>query len=201
MTVARWKRLYDSDRFNLKYPSEHAIRFLHRHSAQTPNVCSLALDIGCGAGRHLRLMREMGYQAYGLDCAENALRWDRANSLSVVIRDFTDIGFADNLFDVALAYGVFYYGTPTDMRMAVNEMHRVLRPGGQGLVKTRTPHDWRALGIPAGEPEHGMAMTFLQEDEIADVFARFASVSVELTETSSQARKRWDSDWLITVTK
>jgi SAM-dependent methyltransferase len=139
-------------------------------------------------------MADFGFSTVAVDSSASAI----AASLP---RRHARSSVREGLFDIALAYGVFYYGTRDDMQAAVNEMHRVLRPGGHGFVKTRTIHDWRAAGIPEGEPEHGMEMTFLAKDDIPRVYAAFSTVTFETTATSFHQRERWDSDWLIQVTK
>jgi ubiquinone/menaquinone biosynthesis C-methylase UbiE len=83
----------------------------------------------------------------------------------------TDLPFESDVFDAAVAYGVFYYGTRAEMRKAIGELHRVLKPGGQAFVVLRTTDDYRYGKGEALEPD-----TFLLE------IAR-------------------NSDWLITVRK
>ena len=202
-TETSWDALHQDIRHRLVYPSEHVIRWLDGLPGTT------ALDIGCGHGRHTRLLRQQGWDVYGVDASREAAwrtaRWFPADRIRHARMDA--LPFADDTFDIALAYGVFYYGTPDQADRAIAELLRVLKPGGQALVKVRTDRDWRAahlanglLNIP-GEPEDGMTMHFLNGQDIERVYEAFTDVIYELTETTSRERTRRDSDWLITVTR
>lgn len=153
-----------------------------------------ALDIGCGAGRHLDLMDDFGLKTTGVDFSKNTRHGHHG--------DMRALPFDSETFDLALAYGVFYYGSRSDMEQAIAEMHRVMRPGGHGFVCLRSPGDWRCqFGIEEGDPEHGMEMTFVSGPEIPELFGAFSSVAFEWSEWSAKGRTHTNSDWLIQVTK
>lgn len=208
MTATAWDALHQQARHRLEYPSEHVVRFLAgveldpdaRHHA-------LAVDIGCGSGRHAQLLTQFGFQTSACDVSDAAVKttrkmWSFAPRF-VEQAPMTALPYGDDLFDVALAYGVFYYGTLSEHSQAVMEMHRVLRPGGQGFVCVRTTDDWRATTPAAlkGEPEDGMLMHFLYEEDIAPLYGVFSEVTYERTETTTGERTRTNSDWLLTVRK
>ncbi len=199
--MSDWETLHTQNRQKLRYPSEHVIRFLSRL-----HHVGVALDIGCGHGRHVSLLQDFTDYAEACDSSQAAADWcTAATGIHADVGDMTDLPYAADNFDTAIAYGVFYYGTTTDHRDAAAELHRVLRPGGHALIKTRTSRDWRItnpkiLHNPQ-EPEHGMTMNFLPATAIPDVYAAFTSVQYELTETTTHQRTRTNSDWLITVTK
>ncbi len=207
--TAAWDALHQQARHQLMYPSEHVVRFL---SAVKKPHGKHAIDIGCGNGRHSVLMLDYGLHVEGVDVSATAVAaaaardFDSESSvglpLAVSEASMTGLPF-DERFDVAVSYGVFYYGLLADHAQAVMEMHRVLRPGGQGFVCVRTPTDWRATTPAAlkGEPEEGMVMHFVYEEDIASLYGVFSEVTYELTETTTGDRSRTSSDWLITVTK
>lgn len=190
MTVT-WDRLYQDRRHQLRYPSEHVVRFL---ASQPPG---LAIDIGCGWGRHMQVMRELGFEAFGTDASLQAA----LNVPGAVHAPMTDLPYPDDTFDVAVSWGVFYYGTPAEHDRAIAEMHRVLRPGGSALVCVRTDRDWRRTGIPDWEVESGLTMHYTREDDIEPLYAAFSVVSWERCEWTTHSMARRNSDWLITVTK
>lgn len=206
MTAAAWDALHRDPRHRLEYPSEHVVRWLA--GLERVDDFPLALDIGCGGGRHLAVMEKFGYSAVGCDPSTGRLD----GSTQITRGDMRSLPFRSDSFALALAYGVFYYGTRADHEQAVAEMHRVLRPGGKAFVSVRTTYDWRfantrrvnattfALDLP-GEPEHGMALDFLTEYEARTMYGRFSQVSLELTETTTRGGTRCDSDWLISLTK
>jgi len=189
--VSDWDKLYEDPRFDLQVPAEQVVRFLN---ALTPK--GEALDIGCGTGRHLKLLRDLGWEATGVDSSPKAAAKARAS-----VAEMTKLPFKNSRFDVALAHGVFCYGTIADHEQAVSELHRVLKPGGTALVRTRTTSDWRTSGTGNGDAEAGMKMNFLPEPMVNGLYGRFSKVRYEWIEWTEDDRGRKNSDWLITVVK
>lgn len=191
-TVAAWDRLYTDERFRLKVPSEDVVRFL-----ATLEPDGEALDIGCGAGRHLLLLQEMGWEAVGVDASKEAVRrCERAE-----LADMTRLPFDDARFQVAVAYGVFCYGALVDHVKAAAELHRVLAPKGRAFVCVRSNWDWRSTSLTSADPEAGMEMNFLTEAMLLDIYGRFGEFRYEWREWTTDNRRRRNSDWLITVEK
>src|SRR5262245_17553475 len=92
------------------------------------------LDVGCGEGRFCRMLRAEGVQAIGIDPTEALL--DRARS-SDPEGDYRTgraeaLEFADERFDLVVSY-LSLIDIP-DYRAAIDEMHRVLKPGGSLLI-------------------------------------------------------------------
>ena len=181
-------------------------------------VPSRFLDIGAGAGRHMKLASELGFEPYGIDVSPVGLRHAHQRLRAVKIRHelaqasmFT-LPFADGSFGVVLSFGVFCYGTSDEMRRAINEARRVLVRGGRLFAVLRTTQDYRFGKGEQIEPatfrlkikdtnEYDTVQHFVAEQEIGIYFAEFSSVSFEKTETTLANRTRLDSDWLITAGK
>jgi SAM-dependent methyltransferase len=201
-TITRWDNLHRQKRHQLRYPSEHVVRWLAGLQIEVRGKPS-ALDIGCGGGRHMRVLEEFGFQPAGVDISEAALR--QTLDWTVWAADMCHLPYHDETFDVALAFGVFYYGTTDDHKQAISELYRVLKPGGHALVVTRTLSDSRSHGefervVTEGD-EAGMTMNFTAQEDIRRNYRLFSRVSYERTETTRDNRKWEDSDWLISVTK
>jgi ubiquinone/menaquinone biosynthesis C-methylase UbiE len=88
------------------------------------------LDVGCGTGHHLARLRERGYNVAGVDGSAEMLEHARRNNPGCELRagDVDALPFEDNRFDVTLCVEVLRY--LADPQKCVNEMARVLRPGG-----------------------------------------------------------------------
>jgi SAM-dependent methyltransferase len=198
VTAVLWDELHTDARHRLRYPSEHVVRFL---AGLRPG--GNGLDVGCGMGRHLRLLEEQGFVAHGVDASLEAVAFcrDLAPVGGVCRASMTALPYPAGLFDVAVAYGVFYYGSRWDGERAVSELWRVLRPGGSAFVCVRSDRDWRVHGVQEGEPEHGMELHFMSEGDVVLAYRDFGSVRFELAETTTRGRARTNSDWLVTVTK
>lgn len=176
------------------------------------------LDIGAGAGRHMRLASELGFEAHGVDTSLKGLRHIKQLSCDMrlapraVQGSMLALPFADESFAAALSFGVFYYGTANELKIAIAEAHRVLAPNGMLLVVLRSTDDYRfGKGEELAENTFRLSITetnecntiqhFLRANDIPEYFKRFSQLGFEKTETSSANRTRVDSDWLITVKK
>ncbi|MFT7517032.1 MAG: ubiquinone/menaquinone biosynthesis C-methylase UbiE [Myxococcota bacterium] len=98
-----------------------------------------ALDIGCGQGYGLQLaIKRFGLSSIdGIDIDERMLDLSAAKTKAltqVTLRQesATNISATDNSYDIAFDYQVLHH--ITDWRAAVNEIHRVLKPGAQLLI-------------------------------------------------------------------
>lgn len=100
------------------------------------------IDVGCGWGRHTRLLHDAGHDITGLDLSAPLLRMMPA-PLPRVAGDMLDLPFADEACDVVLnlatSLGLFL----EDGRAltALREMRRVLRPGGRLLLEGMNADD------------------------------------------------------------
>jgi len=215
-----WDALHRQSRFRPRYPNEHVVRFLRSLQVESSSggLPVSAVDIGCGGGRHTVLLADLGFAVAGTDISSESLEFTRAalvgagHQARLVVAPMTELPFEDATFEVAISYGVFYYGTSADGRQAVAELHRVLKPGGRAFVVVRSDRDYRFGKGTMLEPgtflldidetnEQGMTVHFLDEAGVKDAYAGFARMSFELTETTFAARTAKNSDWLITVEK
>jgi ubiquinone/menaquinone biosynthesis C-methylase UbiE len=215
-----WDGLHNQPRFRPQYPSEPAVRFVRSVLSDfAPESRRYrALDIGCGGGRHTVLLASAGFDVDAVDISDEGLRHtrtalaDAGHDATLTLAPMTALPFEDNTFDVAVSYGVFYYGTLSEGRVAIGELHRVLKPGGRGFVVVRTSHDYRHGKGPQLEPstfkcdigdtnELGTIQHFLTEHDVVDSYGIFSDVEFELMETTFGGRTRKNSDWLITLTK
>ena len=95
------------------------------------------LDIGCGRGEFLRGFIECGVNGYGVDLSLAAERYCPNAVLKIADLENEPIPYDDNTFDVVYSKSVIeHFYRP---EILVNEMHRVLKPGG--LAITLCP-DW-----------------------------------------------------------
>ncbi len=108
---------------------------------------SEVLDIGCGRGEFLELLRERGVAARGIDtnpemvarCTERGLSVTRADALSHMA------GLPECTVDGIFSAQVVEHLEATYLVRLTQEMHRVLRPGGRVVVETINPTSWIAF--------------------------------------------------------
>ncbi|MGC1646480.1 MAG: class I SAM-dependent methyltransferase [Candidatus Sulfotelmatobacter sp.] len=216
---SHWDQLHEKARFRPVYPTDHVVRFLmtNRELLQRHHPARF-LDIGLGAGRHMKLAAELEFPAFGIDISLVGLQHARERLLRAGFRaslsqaSMLTLPYVDCSFAVVLSYGVFYYGTALEMRQALAEVHRILVPGGKAFVVLRTTDDYRyGKGVGLGHNTFQLNITetnelhstqhFLAEDDVRVYFAEFAQLSFEKTETTFGNRRGVNSDWLVTVEK
>ena len=212
-----WDGLHGSARFRPRFPTEAVVRFVSGNFPEG-GAGLAALDIGVGAGRHTKLLAEMGFDVHGMDISPEGIEHcrkmlaDHGLKAELAIGSMHALSFPDARFHVAVSYGVFLYTNRAGLDRAVAEMHRVLRPGAPAFVMLRTTDDYRCGKGVEIEPqtfrleidetnELGTIQHFLSEQDVPDVFRAFSSIAFERTEVTFAARQKKNSDWLITVRK
>lgn len=92
------------------------------------------LDISCGRVHLPRLAQARGAKAHGLDLSHAALRLGREQTgvRNVVTANSQELPYASGSFDVVSNIGSLEHYV--DMRAAVREMTRILKPGGRAYV-------------------------------------------------------------------
>jgi ubiquinone/menaquinone biosynthesis C-methylase UbiE len=94
----------------------------------------LILDCGCGTGHNLRMLRRYG-RAVGIDITWSGLAYARRQGEHRVARaSATCLPFPAGQFDLVTSFDVLYAFDDAMERDALNEMYRVLRPGGQIII-------------------------------------------------------------------
>jgi SAM-dependent methyltransferase len=100
------------------------------------------LDIGCGSGRLLFDLRQLGFQVFGVDYSSSMVAASRAlfrgrgaKPAPLAVEDIERLAFRDGSFDMVVAAAVIEY-LFTDEN-AISEIHRVLRPGGSMIIAVR----------------------------------------------------------------
>lgn len=93
---------------------------------------AVALDLGCGNGRHLDLLRKEFEMAVGLDFSLSMLQLCDA---PVVSGDLCALPFRDGCADVVLCVAALHHLPTRDERLAaLDEIARVLRASGETLI-------------------------------------------------------------------
>ena len=94
------------------------------------------LDVGCGTGEHLNLAKSYNYDVYGVEPAEDMIRYAKKNYPEIKIKKglSNNLEFEDNFFDIVLMVEVLRYLDEKDIENSLKEAKRVLRPGGKIIV-------------------------------------------------------------------
>jgi SAM-dependent methyltransferase len=107
----------------------------------------LALDAGCGVGRHLIPLTGQGFQVVGVDLEAPVLQVLKARLAAAGLRapllraDLRGLPFSPGRFDLVLSINVINHGDTATFRDFCRELHRVLAPGG-GLFIYVSPREF-----------------------------------------------------------
>ena len=99
------------------------------------------LEIGCGTGLILKEVAPFARQAIGLDISRGMLGHARRRGLNVVEGSATDLPFPDAVFDTVYSFKVLAH--VEHIRRAMEEVSRVLRPGGRAALEFYNRHSLR----------------------------------------------------------
>ncbi len=101
----------------------------------------LGLDLGCGNGRHAELLAEHVGRVVGVDASTGLLAeaaaWstDRGFGLELVAGDAAALPLRDDVVDLGVYVATIHHLRSRERRLAsLNELARVLAPGGSALV-------------------------------------------------------------------
>jgi len=110
------------------------------------------LEIGCGLGTDLLQFARGGAEVTGVDLTPVSIELVKKRfalygvPVEAQVADAENLPFSDNSFDAVYSFGVLHH-TP-DTQKAIDEIHRVLKPGGRAIIMlyhTHSIHVW--LGV------------------------------------------------------
>lgn len=105
-----------------------------------------ALDLGCGNGRHAALLADVATRVIGLDASRallDAARSRVGDRVALVQGDAARLPLQTGSVDLAVYVATLHHlPTETDRKASLDELARVLGPGGRALVSVwSTAHD------------------------------------------------------------
>ncbi len=214
--VEKWDLLHSDRNSRLMYPSESVIRFL-KTNFPFP-VGKSILDLGCGSGRHLIHMVNQGFKVTGIDYSKASIEFINQHFLdNSLLGEFfhgsaLSLPFEDKVFDGIVSYGVLLYLKMTEIESAIHEIFRVLKSGGKAFIVVRSIEDLRfGMGKEIENNtfildndctnEKGLLMHFFTVNEINRLFSGFSDVKLGFMNHSHLFTEKYNSDFLITITK
>ena len=97
------------------------------------NTGKIVLDAGCGSGRDTNTLRDLGFEAVGVDLSEKLLEEARRSYPGVDFRkgDILNLDFEEGYFDGVWAHAsIVHFETDKQVEKALSELTRVLKIGG-----------------------------------------------------------------------
>lgn len=119
------------------YPFDCVVTFIFRYSPRESDRSSVGIcELGCGAANNLWFAAREGFRVAGIDGSSSAIEFAKNRFAREGLRgdlrvgDFTQLPWGNEVFDLVIDRGSLTCASLADQRKAVDEAHRVLRPGG-----------------------------------------------------------------------
>jgi SAM-dependent methyltransferase len=127
---------------------------LRRYEYKTPLLERFAkgeqghrlLEVGCGLGVELATLGTLGFRVTGIDLGSTAVllsnRYLKRQGIPgrALVQNAEEMAFDEDSFDAVYSSGVLQH-TP-NIRRAIAEIHRVLKPGGRILIILYHRYSW-----------------------------------------------------------
>lgn len=102
------------------------------------------LDLGCGAGGNLVYLAKRGFEVYGIDIAKEGIKvakdWLKENNFHTNLKVgniYKKLPYNDNFFDAVISVRVLHHARIEDIRRAIKNVERVLKPNGLIFITVR----------------------------------------------------------------
>ena len=99
------------------------------------------LDVGCGTGDRLDVLRNRGFETYGIETSDSADYAREHLRLKVSKGNLFSAGFPDRFFDLVTLYNVLEH-THHPSKVC-NEIHRILKDDGYVIIQVPNKGSWQ----------------------------------------------------------
>lgn len=127
----------------VRFVAARHVRFLARKIRRGGRV----LDVGCGRGTLLAALADRGLEAHGLEINPDAAEGADPRAKIRIAGSLAEAGYSANSFDMVIYWHVFEH--LRDPRAALEEVWRVLRPGGFVVIAVPNFSSWQARSTGA----------------------------------------------------
>ena len=132
-----WEDIYRDGRAQ-RYPWDIVVTFVFRNAPKDrPRNEVNILEVGFGTGSNLWFAAREGFSVAGVEGSETAVEYAKRRfaeeglSGDLRVGDFRRLPFEDASFDLAIDRGALTCVGLQDQKQAIDEIHRVLKPGGR----------------------------------------------------------------------
>lgn len=134
-----WNDIYETGHVN-RYPWDAVVSFVFRNAPKDRARDEIVImEVGCGGANNLWFCAREGFQTIGVDASPEALNLARKRFAEDQLagefleQDFTNLSLEDNSVDLVIDRAALTCTPYSVMCKTINEIHRVLKPGGKFL--------------------------------------------------------------------
>ena len=141
-----WNNHYTKTKSVLVYPDENLVRMIKAFlsgKTQEDTESISAIDLGCGTGRHLKLLKESCIEnIVGLDTSMNALTICKELYSSMLLQaDNKSLPFKNFAFDLVVSWGSLHYCVKDLLAEQIAEIFRIMNNGARFFGTLRSERD------------------------------------------------------------
>ena len=148
------------------------------------------LDIGCGKGLFLDVLKAQGKKTYGLEPDAHAVQILAEKGHQAMQGETSYANYPDNFFDLVTMFQVFeHIEKPVE---TLHEIYRIIKPGGYFVLETpniksklaKNANKWRSLELPRHvilHSPHSVNKLLKQEGFQPKIFVRVSPTDIKET--------------------
>ncbi len=190
-----WENHYTKDKSVLSYPDENLVRMISPYLKEKKGNDLIALDLGCGTGRHIKMMADLGIKyVIGLDYSLNALNICKdLYSPPLILADNNHIPLKDDSIDIAVSWGSLHYCRKDSLERMIKEIYRIMKSGGvfYGTLRSswdthmkKGEHIGNDMWITNLDDIKNSVVSFYNHNELQKIFSIFSKFEFGLMERS-----------------
>jgi len=167
----------------------------------------MALDLGCGVGRHSLFLASSGFSVVAMDASLAGVAFARSLTFAgdcnvlFLIALMTEFPLRDCSFDYLLAWNVIYHGNRAIVEHTLGEIRRVLRPGGffQGTMLSKRNLNYRqgreiapeTFVLDGADDDKAHPHFYCDSGELKSLFAGFDMLRLRDCEHDGPGSNHW----------
>ncbi|MFX1449895.1 MAG: class I SAM-dependent methyltransferase [Promethearchaeota archaeon] len=158
-------------------------KYLHKLISYISKNTPFILDIGCGDGRHCKIIEESGGKAIGIDFSSSMLEeaknyYPKGN---FQLMDMRKLRFENNIFDGIWISGCIYHIPKSEIVNLIKEFQRVLKVKGVVSLNFKLGTGEGMEENPKSYPGFPRYFAYYSKEEMNNIFNRLDFKELEST--------------------
>jgi ubiquinone/menaquinone biosynthesis C-methylase UbiE len=216
-----WERdVYAQGKQMNRWPYSEVVSAVLSGTAGDDRSAMRILEIGCGTGNNLWFALDAGFQTSGMDMSATAIDYARKrldgmgyHDVDLHVGDIVTLPWEDEQFDIVLDRGTLTQSTYDNIRRALSEVRRVLKPNGKffsfSLVGKSSSERKYGTEVSPNTYDHftgGQLTTvgltsFFAEEDIRSLFSEFREIKVTRCRYESLGEDYMDEEYSVSCIK